>query len=291
MEILSMSENAVETDDLDTPVDEALLRGDGPVEEDAVEAKQEAEDEIPSEDGSGEDAVAAVEQPDPPDDKKHGTVTQERFNQVYAEAKALKEKVAALESAQPKAEEPQPQSVPDIKALRSQATQALFDGETDKYNELQDKIDAEILRRAEESAEARMEERALKDSFKSTVAEVYEKYPVLRDGSGNADAIQMVVALRDAKIAEGMSPSKALSFAADKVAPLFSAAPEKPQADETPADPRKEKAVLRGVKTNESIPPSDVGLGNRSQPPKPSMPSQTEWERMSQGERDKYLAA
>lgn len=275
-------------DDIDTPVDEKLLRGEdeAEIEKTEIEKEEEAAEEEAAEEAAEE--IASEKESDKEVKDKPGFVTQERFNQVYAELKQLKEQ-GALKATTETVEADKPI---DIKALRKKSNEAFFDGDLEKHAEIQEKIDAEILRKAEETAERKYAARQAETSFTQKALEMTEKYPVLRDGTGNQDAIDMVVNMRDAYIAKGMSPAQALETAANKVAPLFNKAEPAAATKETVTDMRTLKAVERGVKTNETIPPQTTGVGNRAQTiSEAGEISQEDWNKLSPAEREKRLAA
>lgn len=264
-------------DDLDKPVDEALLRG----EEDEQQAVEPGEPEATSEpEGEQQDAEKPVDEDMP-------VVPRARFNEVNEERKALKAQLEQLQGQQ-QIEQHQEQAI-DMKALRREATTALLDGDMDKHDEIQDRIQSEILRQAEAQAEARMAQRIEYDNFQSRAAALVTEFPVLDSEKGDPDAISMVVELRDAYINKGMGMAQALETAARKVAPLFGG---KVQAEAGKPDERTLKAVKRGVENNESIPPQGAGVGNRAQPQKvDGQVSQSDWERMSPAERERMLNA
>lgn len=284
--------------DIDTPVDEALLRGDDVVDEAVKE--DELKDEVIDDNEVVEDEqqvevtakTEEVEEVEVTQDKEHkdkqGFVTQERFNQVYARAKQLEEQLEAANKPVEKVEEVK---TVDIKQLRLEAKEAFLDGEDDKYNEIMDKIDAEVLRRAEQAAESRFTQRQESTSFQQKAVELATKYPVLNDEGGNPEAIQMVIDLRDSYIAKGMGATQALEAAANKIAPLFTPKQEVAQGDKK-ADLRVVKAVERGIKDGEKVPAQDLGVGNRAQTLLESRDlTQEEWDGLSDKERQARLSA
>lgn len=267
-------------EDIDSPVDEKLLAG-----VDGDEGEDRADEDAPDTDNADtpKDEDVADEDDLKPDDGKPAVVPQARFNQVYAENKALKERLASLEPADQRV------APTDLRALRREATKVLLEGDTDKHDELQDQIYDELQRRAEAQVETRLTQRAEAAAFKAKATELTETYPVLNPETGDAEAIELVVELRDSYIAKGMGMVEALEKAAHKIAPKFGANEKTP--DEV-ADARKAKAIQRGVQANNSIPPQGGGVGNRAMPPSKSenIP-QGEWESMSPAARQKHLEA
>lgn len=139
---------------------------------------------------------------------------------------------AQLEAAQRPAEAPAPQaeSSVDLKTLRAEHIAALVSGDDDKALELAEKIDAEVQRLAEERIMQRLAADRAKDhataaaaTLQQTAESLKSKYPALNETSPNADpeAIDFVVYKRDALIAAGELPHKALEQAVEKAASLF----------------------------------------------------------------------
>lgn len=300
-------------DDLDTAVDEKLLMGDdaNPVDDDAGDGSGgedgQAEDDadidelkkIAEDDGEGDGR--ATNDGEDKDDKDEESIPKERFNQVYREMKALKEELKALKDGGTQ-DDGQPGETAkeiDIKALRKEATQALLDGKTDEYEDLQGQIDEEIQRRAEIRAEQRIETKREMQDFKATAARLTEENPILNPETGNPKAIAAVVRARDEYAAQGMGMTEALKQAvADIVELVGSGKPNttKPtdptdNAGEKKPDARNVTAINRGAKDSNRVPPAGGGVGNRAM----DMPNggeipQDKWDNLPQVERDKILA-
>lgn len=331
-------------DDLDTPVDPKLLMGGGDAgagqndNGDGHDGGQDGKDDEASDldalkkvagDGSDADADGGAGGGDGAADggqdagahKNDKGVPQERFNQVWAENKAMRERLEALErgnqgdaAGDGKGDAGDGGNKPiDLKALRKEATQALLDGDTERHEELQEQIDEEIQRRAEQRAEQRIEARSEAKAFNDTAAALTEKYPVLNPDTGDQEAIDLVVELRDAYIAKGMNRIDALKQAVEKIAPRFGQAAgnkvDKVDAGDggdkggdgdggddkgsgQNADQRKVTAIDRGAKDSNRIPPGGGGVGNRAMEVRESVSdiAQDKWDSMSQAERDQILA-
>lgn len=273
-----MSDDVV-VDELDQPVDEALLRGDEPAEGDPAPA-----DDAPA--AEPQDEPAAEPEGEPEGERRDEFIPKARFNEVNEERKQLREELERLRAAQqPPAE---PELVVDIKALRREATNALLEGDQDRHDELQDQIDNELLRQAEARAEEKLIQRQEATTFKAKAAELTERYPVLNPETGDPEAIALVIELRDAYIAKGMNMTVALETAVQKIAPRFG----QPTAAAPAADTRQAAAVKRGATDSNRIPPQGGGVGNRAQPPQANdEPSQSEWENMTPAQRQKALEA
>ena len=289
-------EKTLSTEDLDTPIDEKLLMGDeepAETQEEAVEAEEtvEAKEEIKEE--------VKEEQ------REEQHIPKARFNEVNERRKELEEEVAQLRAMVESKKEPSetPQDLSSLRAKESeieeQIEEALYDGDRDKIKELRGelrqvrgKIDSALTDEAERRAEERITRKQEQNSFAETASKLEEKYPILNSETGDKKAINMVIALRDSYIAKGMSLTKALVTAVEEVAPLF-VKPEASKDEDIPEDPRKKNAILRGVETSNKTPPQGGGVGNRAQELKQDRKSvsQSEWERMSESEREAMLAA
>lgn len=293
--------------DMDTPIDEALLMGgDGMDDEnDVADEQEDGEDQGEASGEKADDKTAADEKHEDKNEQREQFIPRTRFDKVYADLKDAERRLAEMEASgtqeakpQAKAEEkrePTNESGEiDIKALRKQAKEAFLEGDLDKASEIESTIDEEIERRAEERAINRMRADTEKKTVETTVAEIITAYPALDSNSkdADADAIILVRAKRDAYMEKGMSFPVALRKASEDVAKRFGW--DKP-ADEgdAAADDRRQKAVLRGIKTEQSIPPTGGGVGNRAQEPKKDMKgvTQNEWEKMSPADRERALAA
>lgn len=291
-------------DDIDTPVDEKLLMDGEEVADTGADDAAAAEATAIAEAAAAE--AAAAEKPDG-DDKaaaagkdKDGFIPKERFNQVWAEKRALEERIRELEGdkgGKPDAgADSEAQTVEvDIKALRKAATEALLDGDTDKHNEIQGQIDDEIQRRAEIRAEQRIDYKAEVKEFKAVAKQLTEENPMLNPETGNQKAIDFVVRQRDAYRAAGNTLAESLKMAVADMKELTGAAQAtSPAADgdgKQPDDPRKVVAIKRGADANNRIPPQGAGVGNRAMdvPDTTDIP-QDKWDKLSDSEREKILA-
>lgn len=141
---------------------------------------------------------------------------------------------AKLEAAsrQPEVKQPEakaPEAV-DLKELREQHYEAVQAGDKTLALELSEKIEAEVVRRAEAAAEQRVtkREQALEaeeatKALQRVATEAKAKYPALDETGKQADqdAIDFVVSKRDALIQRGTPPHQALEQAVAKAAELF----------------------------------------------------------------------
>lgn len=289
------------TDELDTPVDESLLRGDeeGAVENDDAEEQDAATEEVESaEDEATEEAeVAGKDEPR----QRDQMIPRSRFDEVYRQAKEHEEEIARLRAqieAGQAHEKPQDRAKTaeqvDIKALRQEAAQAIYEGDLDRYAELTAQADAEIMKRARLEANADIEVRAAQRMLDETANRLMAEYSFLDDKNGNRDAIEDVVTWRDSYIARGMAPHEALDRAARKVAPLYMEA-KAPEPAEPAKDERTPVALKRSIESAAKQPPAtgQMGIGQRTEKDtfRPDRIKQSDWERLSSEERNKLLAA
>ena len=149
---------------------------------------------------------------------------------------------------------PAPKDDPvDLKALRRERYEATLDGDVEKVVALDEKIEAEMARAAEEKAYARIKAEAAaaeaaaaeaaaaaeQAALAKAAAEAIAKYPVLDHTSDKADeeAIAFVRSKRDSLIAKGETADKALTQAVARAAELFR------WSDGQPAPTRDAKAA------------------------------------------------
>ena len=275
------------TQDLDTPVDESLLRGETVEETTAEEVVEPVAEEVTQE------AEAKPE----PKEQRDQMIPRSRFDEVYRQAKEREEENAQLRAMLEANQKPQVQAEPqtDIKALRQQAYEAMIEGDSEKYSEISEQIDREIMARAKAEAKAEVEAdlntRETVSKLESVAADAMEKYPFLNPETGNAEAIDEVIDFRDMYISKGMAPHEALSKAVSKVAPMYAQVETKTVI----VDERTPKAVERAVRAAEKQPPatSQIGIGQRGEDKvfNPANIKQSDWDGLSAEERMKLLAA
>lgn len=124
---------------------------------------------------------------------------------------------------------------------------------------------AEFTQREQQQAQATAQ-RALQTEAQAVV----EKYAYL-DTEAGADAMDMIIARRDALVAKGKAPHEALREAADFIAPRFApeGAAHTPAKDSAKAPPqtdlRESAARTRGAQASVAQAPAAVaGMGNRA---------------------------
>lgn len=136
--------------------------------------------------------------------------------------------------AQQQQPQPQPDTTPrpsiDLKELRRQLREADLLGEEDRVEELQEQIDAEVMRRAEEVAYQRValreletQQAAIEKAVMTVANAAIGTYPFL-DHNGpeaNQEAITQVQALSALYAGNGHPADQALSMAVEKVAQWY----------------------------------------------------------------------
>lgn len=279
-------------EDIDTPASELELSGD------ADELNNDVVDKVVTEKEDQAEKPAPVAQAEEaePTQERAPVIPRARFDEVNAKLHAEREEVerlrAELASAQQQrsAQENPPS---DMKALIREAKEALFEGDLEKASELEYKIQQETQRaamvEAEQNVMRRMSEREAKTAVDSTVSEIVKSFPFLDSTSPNAnqDAIGDVIEWRDFYMAKGEPVHVAIQRAANKVAPMYTAAP-KPA--ETPQDARKAAALARNAIDSAAQAPANVaGVGNRAAPSQPKVETQKDWEKLSDAERESLL--
>lgn len=163
------------------------------------------------------------------DSAQRAAAERDEARRLAEELKAQLEAVSKPQPEAPKAEATKPEAV-DLKELREQHYEAIQMGDKSLALELGEKIEAEVLRRAEAAAAQRLaSERAQEQAAQAAnelqrvAADAKAKYPALDETGDKADqdAIDFVVSKRDSLIQRGTAPHKALEQAVAKAAELF----------------------------------------------------------------------
>lgn len=290
-------------DNLDTELDAELQDrgddvGDLPPEDDDLPEDEAGEEE------QAEEEAEPEEEPAPAKGSK--SVPHARFNEVNEALKQeraarlqLEEELARARGAQqpePKpAAEPAPTPDADIKALRKQLREAIYEGDDNKAEALEDQIDSLSAQRQARIAEQRatelleqqqkaQQQKAAQSEMQAVVTEAYQSYPFLdvEGAEPNQDAIDEVVALRDLYLSRGQSAAQAIAAAVAKVGPRY--------ADEPavkPARAPKTGSVAQNLEREKRIPPSMPGVGERARKIDYSALTEEEFDNLSAVERKK----
>ena len=291
--------------DPDLPDDDDDLEGEGDDDGDAdgdSDADDLDADDLADLAGEGEEGG----------DKKPSMIPYSRFSEVNKALKTeresrlqLEEELARTKGRVPKDADAQPEQVDespafDFKAKRKELREALYEGDEERAERLEDEIDAakavELERRAEAKAQQLFESRQAEAEAKRIQAEVQAaataamtKYPLLNpDIEGHdPELVEDVVALRDFYIHQkGMSPGEAITKAADKVAGRGATAKDDAGDGEGKPGGKRLKAgakptteqLRRNDERSRKIPPRDGGIGERA--------TDIDWENLTEEEFD-----
>jgi len=281
-------------DDIDTPISEDELYGDGSELLDPTEVVKPDLGEV----DPAKEVAPVVEPTAEPAQDRSPVIPRARFDEVNAKLHAEREQVEALRAqlaAQQQSQQPEAVGQVDVVALEKEYFAAMMAGEEDKAIEIRGQINNELFSRAEASAADRVTkqlgEREAKSSLDSVVAQAVSTYSFLdvNSADSNTEAIAEVVELRDFYMFKGDPLHVALSKAVAKVGPTYSAQSNSVAA--APTDTRKAAALARNALDAMAQPPAQVaGVGNRAAPPQPKIETQKDWEKLTDAERDSLLA-
>lgn len=290
--VLDNHGNSIDTTDLSADTLQALVDG---AEKDGAAATAPAAAPPAA-------APAAAPAPDEGEEvarQNGGQIPKGRFNEVNTARKAAEARAADLEAenARLKAQAAAPvaptapaaapaPAAPafDMSAQERAYTEALLDGDTDKALKIRGEINDHILTTAEQRASTRIRGELTAEQQATALQEASDAaiaaYPFLNTAEG-ATALRIVVAARDAYIAEGLKPHLALNKAVAEVAPRFAPAPVPPSRESTAAAPavdtRSAEAIKRGAADSNLQPPAIVnGIGNRATQGRIDVTSMTE---------------
>lgn len=275
-------------------------REDDEVETLSIEDNDRGDEVVDEGDAETLAAVAAAagedeeEEGDEPSDdgKQSQRIPYARFKEVNEELKAerearirMEERLKALEQGrQPEPKQPEPKAEsPDVKALRRQLRAAVLEGDDDKADEIEEKI--ETARRAELEAirasaveeakralhaerEREAAEAIARDAREAAKAIVAE-YPALDAGgkAANKEAIEDFISIRDRELAKGVSVKQAMQTAAVKVAKMHDLTKAGAKPDGKGDDPPKPTAgKLRNADAAARIPPKLSGSSGAAKP-------------------------
>ncbi len=219
-----------------------------------------------------------------------------RFNEVNQQRKdalaqlaAANEEIARLKGAKTDAAAPGPAPAPaakspaaapaapaaapagefDVESQEEAYVAALMEGDTKGAVAIRRQINAHLQDQASARATQELTARQSAQLLKTTAESVSAAYPWLNKPEG-ADTLELILAARDRKIANGMPPHLALADAANTIAPKFA-----PEGDEPPSrvsdsapsakDLRPAAALARGAADSTAQPPAlQAGIGQRA---------------------------
>lgn len=189
-----------------------------------------------------------------------------------AEAAAKAPSAAPVSAAAPAATPAAP-AAQDLEAQEEAYEQALIDGDTKKAAQIRRAMNDTMMAQAKAEAKAEavqeLTQRQAAQLLSTTAANVSAAFPYLNT-EGGAEALDLILAARDRKIAAGMPPHLALLEAANTIAPKFAPAdegtPSRVSEKETRAkDLRPAAAIARGAADSTAQPPAlQVGIGERA---------------------------
>lgn len=192
--------------------------------------------------------------------------------EAAAKAPAAAPASAATPAAAPAATPAAP-AAQDLEAQEEAYEQALIDGDTKKAAQIRRAMTDTMMAQAKAEAKAEavqeLTQRQAAQLLSTTAANVSAAFPYLNT-EGGAEALDLILAARDRKIAAGMPPHLALLEAANTIAPKFAPAdegtPSRVSEKETRAkDLRPAAAIARGAADSTAQPPAlQVGIGERA---------------------------
>ena len=193
---------------------------------------------------------------------------------IRAELEALRRAPTPTTAASPTPAAPAAPAAPafDIKAQERAYAEALLEADVDKAMEIRDRINAHIAAEAEAKATTKVTQeltaRQQANELDKVVDQAMNDFPYLDKPEG-ADALELILAARDAKIARGIPAHQALAEAVKTIAPKFAPAIDTPSGDSTAApaarDTRTAAAVARGAADSARQPPQlNAGVGDRA---------------------------
>lgn len=238
----------------------------------------------PNEDRGDEVADAAALGSDDPDAGNEPTGTgipRARFNEVNEQRKEAQRQ---LEQAQAEIERLRAGSAPshapapgrvapaapqfDEDAAEEAYGEALLEGDPKKAAAIRREINAHIRASAAAEAQSIGRAEAVMAELDRVTQAALQEHPWLDTPAGE-EALEMIVAVRDRKIAGGVPAHQALAQAVAAIAPKFAPDGASPgqgsPAAGVPADTRTRQALARGAAAANNQPPAlQAGIGNRT---------------------------
>lgn len=221
----------------------------------------------------------AAEPAEPPvvmaKDGKH-VIPFEELQSAREQARYWQEKAeeALAQQRAEKPPEPATTTMVDLKELRRELREAVFTEDEAREAEIQEKIDAELTRRAEEAAYQRIErrdaearQRAAEQAVEAAASKAIADYPFL-DHTGpeaNHEAIAQVRALSELYANNGAAPADALSQAVAKVVKMYVSQPP-PKPDTNRGVDIEAKAAAAIAKAKSPAPNSMSAIPSASVP-------------------------
>jgi hypothetical protein len=260
-DVISFNGNAVDTPDTDEPTG-AEDRGDTVAGTEAVDPPA-ATDPEPS----------AAHRPQHIPKARFDEVNS-RKNELALENESLQAELAQFRAGKPAAAAPAVTPDPEPPAFDEDAKEreyieAMIDGDRDLAASLRSEINRHIRAETRREFEDDTNQRATAQSLQQASNQAVADFPYL-DTPDGAEALDLIIASRDARVARGVPAPEALSQAVASIAPRF-----KPTGTETPgsvlptdpprSDTRTRDALKRGAADSHSQPPViQDGSGGRA---------------------------
>lgn len=237
------------------------------------------------------ESKATAEKPEPKNSES-GSIPYPRFKEVNEENRAIRARLAELESKLAQSETPTPAPVPEktLKELTRQKNDKLLEGDLDAVDaieaEIHERLTADATKKAYDRISA--EQAAAKAKLEEeTIAQMEDRlraeHPELDPDSPKFDEKQLhsISSLCGFYIKKGKEPAEALKLAASELYPdgnQGGAPAKKPQSTDV--------ASVRA-----RIPPSigSVGAAMSDKERNRSVPSESEWNKLSHEEQQEIL--
>lgn len=219
---------------------------------------------------------------------------QRQLEEAQAELERLRAGSAAAPTRAPAA--PAPPAAPefDEDAKEAEYAEALMDGNTRKAAAIRREINAHIRTSAAAEARSAGQAEVALAALDKVSTQALQDHPWL-DTDAGAEALDMIIAVRDRKIAGGMPAHQALAQAVAAIAPRFAPEGAAPGKGSTPpgasSDTRTRQALARGATAANNQPPAiQAGLGNRTTAGSVDVESLTEeqFDQLTPEEKKKY---
>jgi hypothetical protein len=244
-------------------VDKGEAEDRGDVLADELPAKEPAP--VPEKDNP------AVEVPPEPDTRPQH-IPKVRFDEVNNRKNELAAELAeahrVIESLRAPAAKPAPATF-DEDAKEQEYIDAMLDGNADLAKSIRREINANLISQTVQQVRADTAHEQAATSLQQASTQAVADFPYL-DTEDGAEALELIIASRDAKIARGMVPAEALRTAVAAIAPKFAPESEAPPSSgltsgKPAADTRTAAALARGAADSNLQPPTvQAGTGNRA---------------------------
>lgn len=267
-------------DDNDTTGDVISLNGQATATVDPPEAKEDRGDVVQPElaldtlkavvkGAPVEDPAPAATEAKPNQAPQH--IPKARFDEVNNERKRMADELAEANRVIESLKTPRPAAVEvpqfDADEAEQRYIEALLDNDTTKARAIRQEINHNLIAQATEAATAisneQYQQRQTATSLMDVGQQAVATYPYLDTEEGE-EALELIIASRDAKVAKGMSFPEALRSAVESIAPRFAPADGTPPvgvADKPlPTDTRTAAALARGA-ADSNLQPAQVGVG------------------------------